>query len=1652
MAENSMNSVPSWMLAADNHNLGNSGASWLDPESWSEKFGNSGKFITASLLAGYNGFANTARAIGKWAGMDTEQESTAALISGIDSDLGIYYRNNSESVELAGFIAGSIIPGLAGTKVLNMGQKALQAASSGMIGGNLGKAVGLLAPNVDKYIKLSAAQINSSMATSKLMNGRTVQALGAGAWQGVLEGFAAEAMIQATMAKNPIVDQQDAGDVAWNMMLGGAVGGVVGGAFTAAGTFGKLKNLVGLERQNRAPFTSREAFAAATPADERIAQLAWSMESSAMPIRLKTASGEVIENNFAVNTELYKVKFTKDSQEIRSAIHTMTPKDNILGNMVANASTPSLDPTTGLLKPGYAQNYFDNFMGARDIVRPLQESPAEALAKKARADAVKAGLPETDVPMPSARWVKLHGEGAGDVFDELPKVMSLADYHASPSAVMAAVSNYGFRISGKDSKMWSVLNLKGEKGHLEAQARYIWAKHSLAKSTGLIKEGTVVSEWDFPVLQALFKDEKDAWSKIKIQRGEGPSLELWTPGSKKELLEVLKKNKMDAAAKLMKEMGPKIKGKNKGMPKVEGYDDIISSIVDVRKSRINGTEVDDMLDFFASDTAAKNYMEDLHAKGLISANKVAEGMPAGYNVADEFVDPLLLPQHAKIVYAGNRELLDTTPAVADAMAYFKGQQKIYEQDAKMRVASVLGKEAEELPDVPIQAMTAKDHASAGASLTAFANGNYGSFGSYMQWIGSKVQSMMATQREKITKELTGPLTRLGQDLDAAMGFEAVNRAVASSGKQWGLVKQATGVADDPFTYAMLPIERIKAIGKSGGELTFDDFAEEAIKIPNRAAGEAVEAHIAVAGQRTKNWQIIHAGQGKTDTKMTDVFRPIRPNLDRYKHFGFVYDDNVAGTGHVSMVHAASEDELVQLMDRVPPQYRKAFKSDVEGFKKARQEYEFNRTLHESYLDSDLANKGVFSNFFPKTDPQKIVDDILSQHLQESDTLVRESVRYRYEPQFNWLEDMGRNYSRADTSQFASVQKRIEGQVQNPYFDHIKTALNINKASEYPLIHGANKLLDEKVSKAVGAISRVFDGATSPADLEKVNAALDRYGMKPAYYDAALQALANHSAPKGVLTKFVRDANAILARFVLGLDPFNAINNAIGSNILRMTELNSVVRGIEQAKPELVGELAKLSKIAVPGMEGQSMLAPTKMVAKAIDNFWKDGGLTPGKIGPLMQKYKDMGIIKDLTEQLKLLADDFTLQGTETAVDLQNRTQTGFRRAKELAARAGESGEKWTGNKLAEEFNRFISANVMDQITEIAQKAGVLDKAQSAAYINSFVNRVEGNILATQRPLVFQGPIGQAMGLFQSYQFNLLQQLFRYVAEGSKKDLAMLAGLQVTFFGLNSMPAFQAVNTHIIGKMSGNQEHRDIYDATYGIAGQTAGDFLLYGLPSNLLHAGIYSRGDLNPRHLTILPTSLAEIPLVASWGKFLGSLAGTVKDIAGGGEMIPAIIKGLEHNGISRPLAGFAQVARGFDDGNVFSTQKDGSLLWSHDLASWGSVVRLAGARPFDEAITNDALFRVKTYEAVRRERMKSLGERVKLSLYNDGQIPDEQMQEFAQGFYDRGGKQAQFNSWMMRLYKDTNVEQSEALRGSLTKPFAYKMQLLMGGEDEGVN
>lgn len=1592
--------LPNYMLAADNHNIGNGNVTWTNPSSWAEKLGNVGKFIAGSVLSGTNSFYNTGVTVGNWLGADAKERDTADWITSFDNDLGKYYRENTQAVDLGGFVLGSLVPGIAGVKIFNAGQTALKGAlATGKIGGTTGRSLGLLVDRTDEFLGAAAAEINASTTALKLINANTTRALASGFWQNTLEAAAFETMVQATMFRSPILDQQDGWDIAQNIALGGAVGGVIGGAFGAAKLRGTLKQAVAAEDAARFPFLNRFIPAERTPSSNAAIQFAGDIEFAPVPIRVVNAEGITV-NNFEVSQNLYNDRIRKGWNGFRESTIELAGKDTELGNVVANISMPALKD--GVPISGFAQNIFENYSGAVRILRPLEQSAQEIRMAKA---ILKGATPDEIV---AARYVKLFGDDAGKVVPDTPIMPTLGDLYSGKDAVLKAVRKYEFE-PPKDGKTWSVLGLRGDRGYLEAEARYLWASKVLKE----IPDGAVIGRYDIPLLERAYFDGKLG---IKVVSDDG--LEIIEVTSRNELYGILKEAKEEAANYILYNSSLK----RGGHIPIEQGTEAAARIVNTRQAYLeglpSGNEIDDL---FQMQGDLARYQEQLKVRGLSTGTS-------------EVIDPAFLPKYAKVVYAIDDNLVSTTPHILDAMTHFAEQQKMFAEGAKRVVARVLGPLAEQIPDITTRDLATANRVGTSAGLVTSDASGYGSLGSKLATTGAITREAKQVARKNTADALQSALVKLGGKQEAAFEFEAVNQKITRSGQLW--MRHTDG---DEYVITKRAYDAFfdEATGSVDYDSLFAAFPEDLIQLKNAETVGAIDAHITTTGKRTQAMRDIRAQQGKTDAKLPDIYRPIRPDLRNYPHFAFVVDPRVTEAGHKTMIHAASEKELAALIDKVPPQYRTITKTDTEEFFKARGEYEYSRTLNENYLNSDLTNAGVFSNFFPKSDPQKIIDDVLQQNFRESDVLVSEAVRLRNEAAFSSLEDMGKQYSKIATSRFASRADLIERTADNPFFNDIKTALDITKINEHPLIYGFNKLLDESVSKAVGAIRDTFTRVKSPAELDLVNADLDRFGMKPAYYDASLQALANHTAPRGELTKFVRRANALLSQFTLGLDPLNALNNAIGSNILRMTELKHLTRAIEAGDSRLSGELSALSKVATPGAPAE-VFAPTKLVSNAIKQFWTDKT-------PALAKYKEMGLIKSRAEQLRMLVDDFTLKGTETVSELNERMGTAFARAKGLA----ETGENLTGNSLAEEFNRFISANVMDQLTDLAVKRGLMDDATARTYIRTFVNRVEGNIIASQRPLIFQGPIGQAVSLFQSYQFNLLQQLFRYVGEGKGKDLAMLAGLQSTLYGVQSMPAFQFMNVHIIGQASGNTEHRDTYDAVYGIAGRTAGDWILYGIPSNILQTNIYSRGDINPRHLTILPTTLQEIPLVQGWGKFLGSMYETSKRIAGGGAVWESLLQGVEHNGVSRPLAGFAQTLQALGpEGRVYSTSSKGTILYQNDLMSLATLTRLAGGRPIDEAVVNDSMYRVKAYEAARRKDMAGLTETIKGTLIQGNEPSEEQLAGFAQKYAESGGKQKGFNKYMMDLYRSANTSQAEQIQGSLSNPFSYKVQLLMGGDE----
>ena len=157
----------------------------------------------------------------------------------------------------------------------------------------------------------------------------------------------------------------------------------------------------------------------------------------------------------------------------------------------------------------------------------------------------------------------------------------------------------------------------------------------------------------------------------------------------------------------------------------------------------------------------------------------------------------------------------------------------------------------------------------------------------------------------------------------------------------------------------------------------------------------------------------------------------------------------------------------------------------------------------------------------------------------------------------------------------------------------------------------------------------------------------------------------------------------------------------------------------------------------------------------------------------------------------------------------------------------------------------------------------------------------------------------------------------------------------------------------------------------------------------------------------------------------------------------------MEHNGISRPLAGLAQDLQATTgNGVVFSTSSKGSIIGTNDFLSFASLSRLAGGRPIDEAIVNDGMYRITAYEAAQKKARNALVEAIKTTGIQGQQGDEDSMAKFSAAYAATGGKQAQFNKFVLNSYKSANTSQSERILHQLQNPFNRKMQVLMGGRD----
>lgn len=1593
------NEAPSFLQAADAHNIAADNTSIFDDVA--QSLGNAPSFLAVSIASGLNSFYNTGASIGNIFSDEDNQtplRDTKEWIAEYDEDLSNYYADNQGAADLTGFILGSFIPGLGGVKLLKAGQSALRAAEAGAVGSNMRWATNLLAPSMETYVKRAGADLAAKSSTFSFTQANSLRALATGTQQAVLESAAFEVAVAASMFQSPILSEMDTGDLIKNMLFGTALGGGIGAIGSAAGTYFGVKRLLQNADARQIGFTkSTQLSSSASPTSQsdKIVVNAMDAREISTPVTFdqvkarKVAQGETGESLTpqAIQAETDKINRLREAnlqklQNERRIEIRNLTGEDKLGNDFADI--------TARLGADDSLNLFSNL---KTLTRLSEQSSLQQRAKQL----VKEGLfktkaaAEKSIGDEAQVFIRLHSGDVGETITKSAGIPRLADKYTPDQIANLAKKA---RTSVKDQ-----VDFRKVKTADEVELRWYNARHLDIP----FDSKSVVGSHDLPFLDKALRD-KVSTLQIKLDTGA-----IYTLNGTEEISAWIKQAKLDVI---------------EAQKAAKHSTNFIELASDVRRDFLEGTarSMDENVNLFAQQSYA-NELTDFIGRSITPAELHNR------------------PRFAKAVY-DTSAIQGDDGMLLEGMALIKYREKMAKEATDRVFVNFAGEVGELFPEISEELLRRANRTGSGAGVVTNAGAAYGTLEEMTSYIGQLSSELKRNVARNTTDEMSDVASRLIASPEDAIKFSGINELMSNQVEKFVLSESGQSL----IPQKVRDYQRALEAGENPVPPQLYKGTPEEIPLDSELLQEVVTKHIAMNGTRNQKWKELNAVQGNEDRKALDVFYPVRPNPRDYRFVAFVKDETLTGVGHTKMLFANTAKELEDQINLVPSQYKVYTKGQSEEFYNARGEWTYDKTLHDNYIDHDMLSRGISSRFFPQTDPQKIANNWVQDHLTKDNALTTQMIVAKYEKEINELRRLGDQFANVETSRTGkdSITEMLTNKNPNPYYAQIKAMLNITKLDEVPMITTLNQTLDTFVSRAWNRAQELFTSASGKITDQKVNQIndiFDELGIKTAYYDAATVLMANSSVPRGTLTGFVRKANAFLTTTVLRLDPFNALNNLLGNTVLFSAELKSVTKAISQGRAEGAGELAQLMSLKVPGVD-DFIRSPSKLIARAYERLHGEGKEA------LIAQYRERGFLPDLSDQYYKSLDAMTLTGKETVRDMNSKIQ----KLDEAWEAFGKAGEKWTGNKWTEQFNRLVSADVMKQITEVAVKNGIMDEKAAWAYVNTFVSRVNGVIRAAERPLMFQGPIGQAMGLFQSYQFNLMQQVFRYVGEGQGKTVAMLAGLQGSIYGASSLPGFNLINNNLIGNAYGNSEHKDLYSATQLLFGKEGAEWIMYGAPSNVLRASLFTRGDTNPRTWSIVPnpTNPGDLPFVSAFAKAFGSSKAALSNIQGGAPVWGSLLSGIEHLGLNRPLAGLAATARAFsrDDMQVVATQANGTILGSNDLFSWSTAVRLAGAKPIDDAIASNAFFRVQSYAASDREKRSKIATQLKVGLAAGSSPDSEQVGEFASRYVELGGRQSGFNQFFMEQYKNTDLTRAQQLANSLNSPYARYMQEVMGGRD----
>lgn len=280
------------------------------------------------------------------------------------------------------------------------------------------------------------------------------------------------------------------------------------------------------------------------------------------------------------------------------------------------------------------------------------------------------------------------------------------------------------------------------------------------------------------------------------------------------------------------------------------------------------------------------------------------------------------------------------------------------------------------------------------------------------------------------------------------------------------------------------------------------------------------------------------------------------------------------------------------------------------------------------------------------------------------------------------------------------------------------------------------------------------------------------------------------------------------------------------------------------------------------------------------------------------------------------------------------------------------------------------------------------------FARDFMDKAVGNFHASQRPVFFQGTLGVALGLFQTYSLTLGQSIYRQLELKNYKALGKAALMQSGIFGIGSMPGFQAVSQSIGDHFS--DDNVDLTTGTYRALPDKMAETVLYGLPS-LAGIGTHTRGDASFRFPGLSGDNVVALNFAKQVTQAVGTMANSLD--TNPGKAGAAMLQALSLQNMSRPLARGAELATGYSVTRQGNTVQVPEEVWS----TTGVMSRILGTRPLEETQLREAMHLNTFYGSIDRDARNALMSSLRTGIRN-GTLTEADVEKASEAYMRKGG------------------------------------------------